>query len=232
MIPDESRLIVVMPLGLGNSSSEVNASFCPCPDRASPAASNTDACATQQRVAEMAWRRAPPLSLRQASAPPPSRACLSSSRSACSLKLAAGCASPVAAVLGRARRTRFGEQPPPLEAEGWRLRHSLLYRGRGDIDSVAIAPTEIAFVVETKTRTFDAHHLASVREMAACLCRQRRCWSPRGALPVLCVVRARGLERVQDEVLFVSLDRLVVALRTAAGASQRPAFLVGEAPAR
>jgi len=29
----------------------------------------------------------------------------------------------------------------PLEAEGWRLRHSLPYRGRGDIDSVAIAPT-------------------------------------------------------------------------------------------
>jgi hypothetical protein len=28
-----------------------------------------------------------------------------------------------------------------LEAEGWRLRHSLPYRGRGDIDSVAIAPT-------------------------------------------------------------------------------------------
>jgi hypothetical protein len=40
------------------------------------------------------------------------------------------------------------------------------------------------------------------------------------------------LERVEDEVLIVSLDRLVVALRTAAGASQRPAFLVGEAPAR
>jgi hypothetical protein len=28
----------------------------------------------------------------------------------------------------------------PLEAEGWRLRHSVPYRGRGDIDRVAIAP--------------------------------------------------------------------------------------------
>jgi hypothetical protein len=37
-----------------------------------------------------------------------------------------------------------------LEAEGWRLRHSLPYRGRGDIDSVAIAPTAIAFAIETK----------------------------------------------------------------------------------
>jgi hypothetical protein len=35
----------------------------------------------------------------------------------------------------------------PLRAEGWRLRHSLPYRGRGDIDSVAIAPTGIAFAL-------------------------------------------------------------------------------------
>jgi hypothetical protein len=43
-----------------------------------------------------------------------------------------------------------------LEAEGWRLRHSLLWGGRGDIDSVAIAPTGAAFAIETKTRTFDS----------------------------------------------------------------------------
>src|SRR5438067_2247647 len=28
-----------------------------------------------------------------------------------------------------------------LEGDGWRLRHSLPWRGRGDIDSIAIAPT-------------------------------------------------------------------------------------------
>jgi hypothetical protein len=38
-----------------------------------------------------------------------------------------------------------------LEAEGWRLRHSLPWRGRGDIDSVAISPTGIAVAIETKT---------------------------------------------------------------------------------
>jgi len=38
----------------------------------------------------------------------------------------------------------------PLAAEGWRLRHSLPWQGRGDIDSVAIAPTGIAFAIETK----------------------------------------------------------------------------------
>ncbi|MGA2013213.1 MAG: nuclease-related domain-containing protein [Solirubrobacteraceae bacterium] len=115
-----------------------------------------------------------------------------------------------------------------LDAEGWRLRHSLPYRGRGDIDSVAIAPTGIAFTIETKTRTFDARHLAGVREMAAWLYRRRRRWCPRGALPVLCIVRARGLERVEDEVLVVSIDRLVAALRRSAGLSQRPTFLTAD----
>jgi hypothetical protein len=40
-------------------------------------------------------------------------------------------------------------------------------------------------------------------------------------------VRATGLERVEDGVLIVSLDRLVPALRVAAGLSKRPAFLAG-----
>jgi Nuclease-related domain len=120
----------------------------------------------------------------------------------------------------------------PLQAEGWRLRHSLPYRGRGDIDSVAIAPTGIAFAIETKTRSFDARHVAGVRGMAAWLHRRRRRWCRRGALPVLCVVRATGVERVQDGVLVVSVDRLVPSLRAAAGTAQRPAFLAAETATR
>jgi hypothetical protein len=116
----------------------------------------------------------------------------------------------------------------PLESEGWRLRHSLPYRGRGDIDSVAIAPTGFAFIIETKTRSFDARHLTRVREMAAWLYRRRRRWCCHGALPVLCVVHARGVERVQEGVLIVSIDRLVAVLRGASGLSQRPAFLAAD----
>ena len=114
-----------------------------------------------------------------------------------------------------------------LEGEGWRLRHSLPWRGRGDIDSVAIAPTGVAFAIESKTRTFDARHVAGVREMALWLHRRRQRWCRRGAFPVLCVVRASGLERIDGGVLIVSLDRLVPALRVAAGLSKRPAFLAG-----
>jgi len=121
---------------------------------------------------------------------------------------------------GEVRRALAG-----LEAEGWRLRHSFPCEGRGDIDSVAIAPTGIAFAIESKTRTFDERHLAHARQTAAWLHRHRRRWCRRGALPVLCVVRARGLEGTESGVLVVSLDRLAPALRAGAGTSPRPAFL-------
>ena len=113
----------------------------------------------------------------------------------------------------------------PLQTEGWRLRHSLAWQGRGDIDSVAISPTGIAFAIETKTKRFEAQHVARVIEMAECLRRRRRRWCRKRALPVLCVVHATRLHRVETGVLIVSLDRLVAALRTAAGTRERPVFL-------
>jgi hypothetical protein len=54
-----------------------------------------------------------------------------------------------------ARRSRVGADSEDevrralatLATEGWRLRHSLAWQGRGDIDSVAIAPTGMAFAI-------------------------------------------------------------------------------------
>jgi len=114
-----------------------------------------------------------------------------------------------------------------LRGDGWRLRHSVRWQGRGDIDTVALAPSGLGFAIETKTRTFDYGHLAGVREMAIWLGHHRGRWCRRGALPVLCVVRAGAVERIEDGVLIVSLDRLVPALRSVAGTVERPAFLAG-----
>jgi hypothetical protein len=70
--------------------------------------------------------------------------------------------------------------------------------------------------IETKTRTYDARHLARVREQTAWLSRRRRRWARNGALGVVCIVRARGVERVEHAVLMVPVDRLAHVLRVAA----------------
>jgi hypothetical protein len=102
-----------------------------------------------------------------------------------------------------------------LEQEGWRLRHSLRWLGPGDIDSVAIAPTGLAVVIETKTGTYATPHLVRVRMQAAWVARRRRRWCRNGAVAVLCLVRARGVRRLDRDVLVVSIDQLVPELRSA-----------------
>jgi len=109
----------------------------------------------------------------------------------------------------------------PLRSEGWRLRHSLAWLGRGDIDSVAIEPGGVGFAIETKTSRYEDRHLAMVREQAAWLGRFRRRWCQQGVVPVVCVTRARGVHRWEDGVLVLSLDRLVPALRAASSRIER-----------
>ena len=126
-------------------------------------------------------------------------------------------------------RTLSGRWRVPflVEKAGWRgalgnaRRCALNSVARDGTIGTLRSPASV-FVADLGIRT-----LASVREMALWLYRRRRRWCRRGALPVLCVVRARGLERVEGGVLTVSLDRLVPALRVAAGLSKRPAFLAG-----
>jgi Nuclease-related domain len=123
--------------------------------------------------------------------------------------------------LSLARRSRVGARSEddvqralaPLQAEGWRLRHSLPWQGRGDIDSVAIAPTGVAIAIETKTRGYERLHLVRVHEQAVWLSRRRQRWSRRGTLAVLCLVRSRGVERFERDVLVVSIDRLTSVVR-------------------
>jgi hypothetical protein len=82
---------------------------------------------------------------------------------------------------------------------------------------VAIAPTGIAVAIEAKTQRYDDRHLARVREQAGWLWRRRRRWERNGARAGICLVRGRGVERVEHDVLVVSIDRLAHVLRVAAG---------------
>jgi hypothetical protein len=57
----------------------------------------------------------------------------------------------------------------PLAAEGWRLRHSLRWQGRGDIDSVAIAPTGIAFARPRPERSTASTSRVCMRWPCGCM---------------------------------------------------------------
>jgi hypothetical protein len=146
---------------------------------------------------------------------------------------ASGCAVRSWSWIRLAGRSRVGARSEEevqralavLEREGWQVRHSLRWAGGGDIDSVAIAPTGVGLVIETKTSRFDPEHVERTAEMAKWLHACRRSWSPNGARPVLCVVRARQLQHTHPGVLVVSLDQLVMALRIAAGTRLQPLFL-------
>ena len=103
----------------------------------------------------------------------------------------------------------------PLEAEGWRLRHSLTWHAGGDNDSVAIAPTRDRRRDRDQDADVRSTSRPRVREQADWLSRRRRRWARNGALGVVCLVRARGVERVEQDVLVVSIDRLTDVLRVA-----------------
>ena len=103
-----------------------------------------------------------------------------------------------------------------LEREGWRLRHSLTWRGHGDIDHVALSPAGLAFAIETKTRRYDGRHLCTVRAQADWLAAPAPLVPARRS-PRLCVTHARHVDTMQEGVLVVSLDGLLRELRARAG---------------
>jgi hypothetical protein len=100
----------------------------------------------------------------------------------------------------------------PLTREGWRVAHAVDWPGRGDLDHVLRSPSGMGFVIETKTLRYNLAHVLRTVDAARWLARKRRRY-PCGVLPVMCVTRARRIERFEEEVLVVSLDRLLPALR-------------------
>ena len=128
--------------------------------------------------------------------------------------------------VGARSEQRVRAELKALEREGWRIRHSLRWRGGGDIDHEALAPhaTGLAFAIETKTRTYRPGDLARIAAVAQWLARRRagRC---REAVPVLCLASGPAIEQWERGVLVVSADRLTGVLRRLAGTTQKPGFL-------
>jgi nuclease-like protein len=105
----------------------------------------------------------------------------------------------------------------PLKRDRWSVRHGVGVRTGGDLDHLLRAPSGIGFVIETKTASYTQAHAARTIDAARRLARRRRRY-PGGVVPLLCIVRARHVERIEfDALVVVSLDRLLPTLRAVAG---------------
>jgi hypothetical protein len=105
-----------------------------------------------------------------------------------------------------------------LRRDRWNVRHAVHWPGGGDIDHLVRSPHGRGFAVETKTQGFTDEHLRRTLHTARWAAGKRRRF-PLGVVPVLCVVRSRQLEHRYGDVLVVSLDRLLPALRRLEGTS-------------
>jgi hypothetical protein len=147
-----------------------------------------------------------------------------------SLAFAGGCWRSLrlarrSAIGARSERRVRGELEA-LESEGWRVRHSLPWRGGGDIDHVAIAPGSVVFAIETKTRAYASRDLARIVAVVGWLMHRRAAWCRQGAIAVMCLAGVRGVEYWEGRVAVVSVDRLVPMLRRLAGTTRKPRFLL------
>lgn len=114
-----------------------------------------------------------------------------------------------------------------LEREGWRIRHSLGWRGGGDIDHLAVAPGPggLVFAIETKTCAYRPQDLVRIAAIADWQSQRRSGGGRHGSIPILCLAGTRRVERWENGVAVVSLDRLVAVMSRLAGTTPKPAFL-------
>jgi len=129
--------------------------------------------------------------------------------------------------IGARSEERVRAELKVLEREGWSIRHSLRWRGGGDIDHVAIAPSAVglAFAIETKTRSYSESDLDRIAAIAQWLGRRRASGPRRRAVPVLCLAGRWRVERWERGVTVVSAERLAPVLRRLAGTTAKPGFL-------
>lgn len=102
-----------------------------------------------------------------------------------------------------------------LSRSGWVVRNGVRWPGGGDVDHLVRSADGLGFAIETKTLTFGEEQLRRTEATARWAGRRRRRY-PHGVIPVLCVVRARGVESRCGDVVVVSLDRLLPVLESLA----------------
>ena len=118
--------------------------------------------------------------------------------------------------VGAESEARVRRALEPLTREGWQVRNAVDWPGGGDLDHIVRSPSGMGFVIETKTWRYTRDQVVRTAKTARWLARRRRQY-PCGVRPVICLSRARGVERSEHGALVVSLDRLIPVLRQGAG---------------
>jgi len=103
----------------------------------------------------------------------------------------------------------------PLAAQGWTVRHSISWPGRGDIDHLVDVPDSVRFVIATKTARYQAHHVRRAQAAAHHLARYGR-----PCVPVICLARRHSIWWADTGVEVVSAD--LIAARLAQLATTSP----------
>jgi hypothetical protein len=93
--------------------------------------------------------------------------------------------------------------------DGWQVQHAIDWKGRGDLDHIARSPSGIGFVIKAKTLRYTPAHVLRTVAAARWLARRRRRY-PLGVVPVVCVTRARRVERVEHGALIPVVKLLVL----------------------
>jgi len=112
----------------------------------------------------------------------------------------------------RARRGLIGRESErvtvrvlrALEADGWEIRNSVRWPGRGDVDHIAIPSTGPVFVIDTKTSRYDANDLRRAVEASEIVA---QAWH-RQAILVICLARRNVVDAREGAARVVSADRL------------------------
>jgi drug/metabolite transporter superfamily protein YnfA len=103
-------------------------------------------------------------------------------------RYADGQVDPAIRWLGGARaETSVGEELNDLQGEGFVVMHDIEQRCEGNVDHLVSGPTGV-FMVETKERRYEDHHLAKAKRQAARIHDELGVW----VTPVICIHRRRG----------------------------------------
>lgn len=107
--------------------------------------------------------------------------------------------------LGGARAEKsVGDELDNLRGEGFVVLHDIEQRGGGNIDHVVSGRTGV-FMVETKERAYQDHHLVKAKRQAAKIHDALGVW----VTPVICIHRRRGGSFKAQGVWIVPQPRLV-----------------------